>query len=59
MCEEAIAQKRELDQARTEYQKRAVIRDERMRALDEIKGEIEKLKIVYEQSEPEYTRRRG
>jgi hypothetical protein len=54
MCEEAIAKKRELDQARTQYQQRAAIRDERMRALDEIKGEIEKLKIVHEQYETEY-----
>jgi len=58
MCEEAAAKKRELDQARTQYQQRAAIRDERMRALDEIKGEIEKLKIVYEQSEPKVTPRR-
>ena len=58
MCIEARNKNNRLDQARTQYQQRAAIRDERMRALDEIKAQIEKLKIVYEQSKPKVTPRR-
>ena len=58
MCIEARNKNNRLDQARTQYQQRAAIRNERMRALGEIKAQIEKLRIVYEQSKPKVTPRR-
>jgi hypothetical protein len=51
MREEAATQKKELDLARAQYRKRAVVRDEREKRLDEIKLLIEKLKIMYDDPE--------
>jgi len=48
MCDEAGAQKRDLDTARVQYKKRASTRDERKRMLDSVKAEIERLKILYD-----------
>jgi capsular exopolysaccharide synthesis family protein len=45
--QEAEAKKRETDLARTQYDKQVAIRDERRQMMDEIKGQLEKLKIMY------------
>ncbi len=45
--QEAEAKKRETDLARTQYDKQVTIRDERRQMMDEIKGQLEKLKIMY------------
>ncbi len=47
----AAAKKRGLDLARTQYQQRARIRDEREQMLDSVKGQLEKLKMVLEDPE--------
>lgn len=49
--QEAEAKQNELDLARTQYQQRASIRDERKEMLDSIKAQIEKLKIMLEDPE--------
>ncbi|MBN2270406.1 MAG: polysaccharide biosynthesis tyrosine autokinase [Sedimentisphaerales bacterium] len=49
--QEAIAKQKDLDMARIQYAQRAVIRDERIAMLDEIKKSIEKMTIVYEDPE--------
>jgi capsular exopolysaccharide synthesis family protein len=51
MRQEALAKQRELDLARIQYQQRASIRDERKQMLDEVKEQIEKLKIILEDPE--------
>ena len=51
MRREAALQKKDLDLARIQYRQRAVVRDERGKRLDEIKGLIEKLKIMYDDPE--------
>jgi capsular exopolysaccharide synthesis family protein len=45
---EAEAKKKQLDIARVQYDKGLKIRDERLAMLDSIKGQIEKLKIMYD-----------
>ena len=49
--QEAEAQKKELDLARIQYEKRLKIRDERLEVLDSIKEQIEKFKIMYNDPE--------
>ena len=51
MRQEATAQKRDLDLARVQYGQRVDIRDERKQMLDSVKGQIEKLKIMYDDPE--------
>jgi len=51
MRNEAIAQKKELDLARAQYNKRVAIRDERRKMLDSIKEQIAKLKIIHDDPE--------
>ncbi len=46
MREEAAAKKKELDIARVQYEQRLKIRDERIEMLNEIKKQIEKLRIM-------------
>jgi len=48
MRREAAAQKRDFDLARIQYKQRTSIRDERKRMLDDIKAQIEKLKIMHD-----------
>ncbi|UCG57666.1 MAG: polysaccharide biosynthesis tyrosine autokinase [Phycisphaerales bacterium] len=43
---EAAAEKKDLDQARVQYEQRMKIRDERILTLDAVKTQIEKLKIM-------------
>ncbi|MBN2136333.1 MAG: polysaccharide biosynthesis tyrosine autokinase [Sedimentisphaerales bacterium] len=49
--QEAETKKKELDTARTQYRQREQIRDERREMLNEIKGSLEKLRIIH--SDPE------
>ena len=49
--EEARERKRDLDIARVQFAKRAVIRDERKEQLNLIKSQIEKLKIIHDDPE--------
>jgi capsular exopolysaccharide synthesis family protein len=49
--QEAEAEKKNLDLARIEYSRRMAIRDERKDRLDEIKLQIEKLKIILDDPE--------
>ncbi len=49
--QETIAKQKELDLARIQYKQRASIRDERKQMLDEVKGQLEKLKIMLEDPE--------
>ncbi|MBN2594592.1 MAG: polysaccharide biosynthesis tyrosine autokinase [Sedimentisphaerales bacterium] len=49
--QEAEAQKKELDLARIQYEKRVKIRDERLAMLDSIKEQVEKFKIMYNDPE--------
>jgi uncharacterized protein involved in exopolysaccharide biosynthesis len=51
MRQEASAKKRELDLARQQYYQRLRIRDERIRMLDSLKGQIERLRILAEDPE--------
>jgi succinoglycan biosynthesis transport protein ExoP len=51
MREEASKQKDEMDLARAQYKKQLAVRDERRAMLDEVKGQAEKLKIMYEDPE--------
>lgn len=51
MREEAAEQKREIDVARVQYAQRAVIRDERARALDAVKAQLERLRILHDDLE--------
>jgi len=51
MRNEAKAQKRELDLARVQYEQRRRIRDERVRMLEAIKAQIEKLRIMLDDPE--------
>ena len=46
MVTEAKAEKKNLDRARAQYQQRANIRDERKLRLNNIKSQIEKLRII-------------
>jgi capsular exopolysaccharide synthesis family protein len=46
--QEAVAQKKELDLARVQYDQRLKIRDERIVMLDLIKEQVEKLKILHD-----------
>lgn len=48
MRTEAEVRKRELDIARIQYKQRATIRDERLQRLNELKSQIEKLRLMYE-----------
>lgn len=48
---ESIARKKDLDEAKVQYQQRIAIRDERKLMLDSIKEQIEKLRIVREDPE--------
>jgi uncharacterized protein involved in exopolysaccharide biosynthesis len=48
---EAALRKKDLDLARVQYRQRAVIRDERLKTLDEIKWLSEKLKIMHDDPE--------
>jgi len=50
MVEEAKAEKQNLDLARSQYQQRVSVRDERREALNNIKSQIEKLRIRYEEA---------
>jgi hypothetical protein len=51
MCDEARARKKDLDLARVQYEQRQGIRDERLRMLDAIKCQIEKLKLMHNDPE--------
>jgi len=51
MRDEAAAKKRDLDLARIQYEQRIIIRDERKRMLDSLKGQIEKLRIMHDDPE--------
>jgi hypothetical protein len=51
MVVEAEAQKRNLDLARIQYKQRASIRDETRQRLNEVKSQIDKLKIMYDETE--------
>jgi uncharacterized protein involved in exopolysaccharide biosynthesis len=51
MRKEAAARKKDLDLARVQYRQRAVIRDERLKTLNEIKCLIEKLRIMHDDPE--------
>ena len=46
--EEANAQKRDLDLARTQYEQREKVRDERLAMVDALKEQIEKLNIIHD-----------
>ncbi len=48
---EAQSQKRDLDLARVQYEQRKGVRDERFEMLTEIKGQIEKLRIIADDPE--------
>jgi len=49
--QEAEAEKKQLDLARVQYDKAVKIRDERLARLDEIKAQIEKLRIMHDDPE--------
>ena len=49
--QEIEAKKRDLDLARVQYEQRVTIRDERKEMLDEVKAQIEKLKIMHDDPE--------
>jgi capsular exopolysaccharide synthesis family protein len=49
--QEAVTKKKEADMARSQYDKQVAIRDERRTMLDEIKGQLEKLKIMHDDPE--------
>jgi len=49
--QEATTKKREVDFARTQYEKQVTIRDERRNMLNDIKEQIEKLKIMHDDPE--------
>lgn len=51
MRKEAAAQKKDLDMARIQYRQRAVVRDERLKTLNEVKWLIEKLRIMHDDPE--------
>ncbi|MBN1392467.1 MAG: hypothetical protein JW947_06660 [Sedimentisphaerales bacterium] len=51
MRTEAELKTRELNLARVQYKQRAAIRDERLQRLNEIKAQIEQLKLMYEDPE--------
>jgi capsular exopolysaccharide synthesis family protein len=51
MRQAAEAKNRDLDLARTQYVQRVAIRDERKKMLDELKTQIEKLKILHDDPE--------
>ena len=51
MCDEAKARKKALDLVRVQYERRQVVRDERIWMLDTIKCQIEKLKIMVDDPE--------
>ena len=51
MVDEAKADKKRLDLARSQYQQRVSIRDERRETLNNIKSQIQKLMIMYEEAE--------
>ena len=51
MREAAVKEKEEMDLARVQYAKGMKIRDERRTMLDSIKGQTEKLKIMYDDPE--------
>lgn len=51
MRREAALQKKDLDMARIQYRQRVVIRDERLKTLNEVKWLIEKLRIMYDDPE--------
>lgn len=48
MRAEAAARKRDLDMARIAYKQRTAIRDERIQRLNELKSQIEKFRLMYE-----------
>ncbi len=50
---EAEARKRNFDQARIQYKQRAVIRDERRQALNELRSQIDKYRIEFEEARAE------
>ena len=49
--DEAAAQQRKLDDARAQYEQRQKVRDERVETLNQIKAQIEKLRIMVEDPE--------
>lgn len=51
MRSEAALRKKDLDLARVQYRQRAVIRDERLKTLNEVKWLIEKLRIMHDDPE--------
>ncbi|MHC4745478.1 MAG: hypothetical protein ACYS8Z_26485, partial [Planctomycetota bacterium] len=51
MRRDAALRKKDFDLARVQYRQRAVIRDERLKRLNEVKGLIEKLKIMHDNPE--------
>lgn len=51
MREEAAARKKDFDMARIQYRQRAVVRDERLKTLNEVKWLIEKLRIMHDDPE--------
>lgn len=57
--QETEAQKKELDLARVQYEKRLKIRDERVEMLDLIKGQIEKLKMLHDSPDTPKVQRIG
>jgi hypothetical protein len=48
MRTEAALRKTEIDLARIQYKQRATIRDERLQRLNEVKAQIEKLRLMYD-----------
>jgi len=59
LIEEARTQKRDLDMARVEYERRDIIRKERVAMLDDIKAQIEKLRIIHDDPETPKVRALG
>jgi len=51
MVDNARAQKQQLEQARADYETKRSIRDERKQRLDEVRTQIEKLRIMYRDPE--------
>ncbi len=49
--QEANAKQRDLEMARVQYEERVAVRDERVKMLDTIKEQVEKLKIMYDDPE--------
>ncbi|MDT8300595.1 MAG: polysaccharide biosynthesis tyrosine autokinase [Sedimentisphaerales bacterium] len=57
--QEAVAQKKDLDSARVQYEQRLKIRDERIVMLDLIKAQVEKLKMLHDSPDTPKVQRIG